>query len=181
MRNSRMTSAQISTCKQYRYLLTRPCEVTFPEAGTALFILLNPSTADALADDPTIRRLRGFARDWWAAGITVANLYALRATNPRDLWEHPDPVGPENDACLRALATEYGDAVVGWGNNAKKERAEHVCRIMTEAGARLWCFGTTKSGAPKHPLYVPRSQALVRFEWGPTVYPQHIPNFEEPQ
>ena len=161
-------SAKISECGRYRYLLTRPPESMLAERGTALFIMLNPSTADAEIDDPTIRRCRGFARDWGCNGLTVANLYAFRATDPSELWKQDDPVGPENNEQLYALAKEYGDVVCAWGANAKTERAQEVVRILEGAGARLWCLGTTKSGAPRHPLYIKADQPLVEFREGVT-------------
>ncbi|WP_262880425.1 DUF1643 domain-containing protein [Pseudomonas paralcaligenes] len=159
-------SAIISECGQYRYRLTRQAEQLFPMASSALFVMLNPSTADASLDDPTIRRCRGFARAWDCAGIVVANLYALRATNPADLWPHADPVGPENDQHLLALADDFGDVVCAWGAHAKPERVERVVQILQGMGARLWCLGTNKDGSPRHPLYLPASQPLV--PWLPT-------------
>ncbi|MDW0357777.1 DUF1643 domain-containing protein [Halomonas venusta] len=157
-------SAIISDCGQYRYLLTRPSEVEYPERSKALFLMLNPSTADASLDDPTIRRCRGFAKSWGCAGLTVANLYALRATNPKELWTCQDPIGPENDETLRKLAWKYGDIVCAWGATAKPERVNEVSQILVDAGARLWCLGTTKSGAPKHPLYIKADQPLVAWK-----------------
>ncbi|MDX1816071.1 MAG: DUF1643 domain-containing protein [Marinobacter sp.] len=154
-------TARISPCGRYRYLLTRQKECAHPERGTALFIMLNPSTADAEMDDPTIRRCRRFAKDWECSGLTVANLYAFRATNPSELWKQEDPVGPENNEQLYALAKEYGDLVCAWGGNAKPERVQEVIRILEGAGARLWCLGTTKSGAPRHPLYIKADQKLL--------------------
>ena len=150
-------SAIISDCGQYRYLLTRPSEVELPERGTALFLMLNPSTADASLDDPTIRRCRGFAKSWGCA---------LRATNPKELWRHDAPIGAENNYWLEKLAKEYGDVVCAWGANAKPERVNEVYQILKDAGARLWCLGTTKSGAPKHPLYIKADQKLIA--WEPT-------------
>lgn len=156
-------SAVISPCGTYRYLLSRPSEVLHPDRSDALFIMLNPSTADETSDDPTIRRCRGFARSWGCAGLTVANLYALRATDPAALWEHDDPVGPENDVHLATLAREYGDVVCAWGANARHDRVTQVVSILTSSGARLWCLGMTKAGAPRHPLYVRADQPCI--EW----------------
>ncbi|MFX7294962.1 DUF1643 domain-containing protein, partial [Acinetobacter baumannii] len=82
-----------------------------------------------------------FASAWGCNGIAVVNLYALRATNPSDLWQHSDPVGPDNDWRLRAIAREYTDIVCAWGANAKPERVEAVTSILTAAGGRLWCLG----------------------------------------
>lgn len=158
-------SAIISNCGTYRYVLTRPSEVEHPERGTALFVMLNPSTADASLDDPTIRRCRGFAKSWGCAGLTVANLYALRSTDPSALWDHHNPVGPDNDQYLRSLAMERGDIVCAWGGNARQDRVVEVARIFMDAGARLWCLGITKDGYPRHPLYVRGDQPLL--SWAP--------------
>lgn len=156
-------SAIISPCGQYRYLLTRPTEVQQPERDAALFLMLNPSTADATVDDPTIRRCLGFAKAWGCKGLAVANLYALRSTSPKGLWHHDDPIGPENDAWLGRLAAEYGDVICAWGANAKADRVNEVASILVSAGSRLWCLGTTKTGAPRHPLYIRADQPLARW------------------
>lgn len=154
-------TARISDCGRYRYLLTRPTESILSERGTALFIMLNPSTADAEQDDPTIRRCRRFAKDWGCNGLTVANLYAYRATDPSELWLADDPVGPDNDRQLADLAREYSEAICAWGANAKPERVQQVVEIFQKAGAKLWCLGMTKSGAPRHPLYIRADQELI--------------------
>lgn len=114
-------------------------------------------------DDPTIRRCRGFAKLWDCNGIAVANLYGLRSTDPAALWLHADPVGSDNDAYLRQFAREYGDVVCAWGVNARPERVSAVNTILRDAGAHLWCLGTTKDGSPRHPLYVRADQPLI--EW----------------
>jgi hypothetical protein len=158
-------SAVISPCGTYRYRLTRAAESMTPMKSTALFVMLNPSTADAQFDDPTIRRCRGFAKLWDCNGLAVANLYALRSTDPAALWTHPDPIGPDNDDYLWNFARECGDVVCAWGSNARLERAARVASIMRAAGARLWCLGTTKGGSPRHPLYVRADQPLI--EWSP--------------
>lgn len=158
-------TAIISECGAYRYFLQRQALALKPERGTALFCMLNPSTADATADDPTIRRCRGFAESWRCNGFAVVNLYALRSTDPKALNTHADPVGPENDDWLRRVAREYGDVVCAWGANANPGREIEAAEIFRRAGARLFCFGTTKDGAPRHPLYIPKLQPLV--EWLP--------------
>jgi hypothetical protein len=160
-------TAVISPGDTYRYLLKRTAESMAPMRSTALFVMLNPSTADAQLDDPTIRRCRGFAKLWDCNGLAVANLYALRSKEPAALWSHPDPVGPDNDDYLWNFARECGDVVCAWGSNARPERAARVASIMRDAGARLWCLGTTKDGSPRHPLYVRNDQPLI--EWSPAV------------
>jgi hypothetical protein len=125
--------------------------------------MLNPSTADATLDDPTIRRCRSFASSWGFSGITVANLYALRSTDPAALWLHHDPVGPENDAYVAEMAMKHGSVVCAWGANARDDRVATVVKLLRNARAQLTCLGTTKSGAPRHPLYVRGDQLLI--EW----------------
>lgn len=147
------STAKISEDGRYRYLLTRTWEESvWPLA----FIMLNPSTADAHQDDPTIRRCIGFAKRFGFGGITVANLYAYRATKPADLWRAADPVGPENDGMLSGLLRSRAEAdvlaIAAWGANAKPDR---VRAVLSLPGAdRLQCLGVTKAGAPRHPLYL---------------------------
>lgn len=145
-------SAVVSPCGTYRYSLVRRWE-----PGPLLpVVMLNPSTADAVADDPTIRRVVGFAkRDGWA-GVVVVNLYALRATDPRELRRHADPVGPDNDDHIRAAVAGSRLAVVAWGANEgpNAERAAEVLAMLTAAGAYPCAWGLTKGGSPRHPLYL---------------------------
>lgn len=155
-------TAVMSGCGQYRYLLARDGDL-LATRGPAVFVLLNPSTADARQDDPTIRRCRSFARVWGCAGIRVLNLYALRSTDPRALWKHADPIGPHNDSWLAQTARTANEIVCAWGVNAPVARVEVVVGMLVAHGARLKCLGTTKGGAPRHPLYVPASQELVGF------------------
>ncbi len=161
--------ALISPCKSYRYWLSRDLESKsaagkLAEKSIALFVMLNPSTADAEIDDPTIRRCIGFAKRWNSNGIIVTNLYALRATDPKQLWKSDDPVGKDNDYWLRTLSSEYLDVICGWGDNAKPDRVAKFKLMMDEIGARLWCLGTTKSGAPMHPLYIKSDQLLIKWK-----------------
>jgi hypothetical protein len=153
----------ISGCGQYRYLLSRDGDL-LSTRGPAVFVLLNPSTADAKLDDPTIRRCRSFANVWGCNGIRVLNLYALRSTDPRALWKHLDPIGPDNDRWLAKAAGTANEIVCAWGVNAPLARVDAVVSMLVANGASLKCLGTAKGGAPRHPLYVPSSQALV--EWG---------------
>jgi hypothetical protein len=152
-------SAVISRCGQYRYMLSRAGDMAAAR-GPAVFIMLNPSTADAEVDDPTIRRCRGFAQAWRCNGIQVLNLYALRSTDPKGLWTHPEPVGPDNDEWLGRAVNSGEDVVCAWGANARPERVREVVRLLHACGARLKCLGVTQSGAPRHPLYIAASQKL---------------------
>lgn len=156
-------SARISECGRFRYSLTRH----WSDGDALVFVMLNPSTADATLDDPTIRRCVGFAKREGFAGIHVANLYAFRATDPKDLLTCGDAVGPMNDAHLSLLLTEQvqrGNPVVAaWGSWPDRD-PDRVANVLDLGGGRVdWrCLGHTKGGAPRHPLYVRGDQPLVR-------------------
>jgi hypothetical protein len=148
-----MRTAVISPCGLYRYRLTRQ----WIEFGhTLAFVMLNPSTADANIDDPTIRRCIGFARREGYGGIEVANLYAFRATSPTDLWKSTDPCGPENEHHLMDVARKsfwFGSPIVcAWGSHGGHNN--RLIHLMQKQGAELVCLGRTKDGKPRHPLYV---------------------------
>jgi hypothetical protein len=155
------SGAAFSSDRVYRYALWR----TWGTVGTRtlMFIGLNPSTADETADDPTIRRCVAFAKAWGCYDrLVMANLFALRATDPREMLAHPDPIGPDNDAWLRRLANESMLVVGAWGvHGAHRGREQEVRRIFDQ----LHCLGTTKAGHPRHPLYLRADTQLVL--WGP--------------
>ena len=157
-------TAIISDCGKYRYRLTRVWNDAKPPM---CWIMLNPSTADAFVDDPTIRRCIGFAKSMDFGGIVVVNLFALRATDPAELMvsEHPAeaadaPVGT-NDSHVLECAKQYG-AVCAWGANpAAKYRAPYVLKLLQREGIEPDCLGVTRDGHPKHPLYVPANTRPV--------------------
>lgn len=157
-------SAVISDCGLYRYELRRVWDPTGPLLE---FVMLNPSTADASTDDPTIRRCIGFAKRWGYGGIVVRNLYALRATNPEVLLNYSgDAYGPRND---RYIADDVADCtIVAWGAHAAtlSERAIAVIEVLGFFRPRLFCLGTNANGSPKHPLYVPASRTPVIWQPG---------------
>lgn len=150
--------AVFSPDRKYRYVLRRRVGLT---DGTLLVILLNPSTADEENDDPTIRRCVDFANRWGYGWLVVCNLFAYRATDPDELSKVDDPVGPENDEHIRREAQAADLVVVGWGEHGLFfGRCDDVHSLLMEAGIPLHCWATNSSGQPKHPLYVPRTQAL---------------------
>lgn len=152
------SGAMISDCGLYRYRLMRVWDTSLPLLE---WIMLNPSTADASFDDPTIRRCIGFAKLWGYGGIVVHNLYALRATNPQVLLNYSgDAIGPDNHWYLSHSIADC--TIVAWGAHvAGRTRVADGLRIYRE---RLLCLGTTASGAPKHPLYVPSKTTPMRWE-----------------
>lgn len=155
------TGAEISHCKQYRYSLWRIWELTKP---SAVFIGLNPSTADASHDDPTIKKCVKYAKRWQCGGLVMLNLYAFRATNPADMLAADDPIGPSNnDTLVRVIrqCIESGVVVASWGNHAAKERVDDFRSLIgKELSSRLSCLQQNKTGAPKHPLYCRDDQTL---------------------
>lgn len=121
-----------------------------------MFIGLNPSTADEVNDDPTVRRCIGYARAWGYGGLIMTNVFAFRATDPNDMKAAPDPVGPNNDRWLIECARTAGLVVAAWGNDgAFQGRGRQVVEMMRQAGVQLMCLRTTQGGAPGHPLYLP--------------------------
>lgn len=159
-------TAIISEDGTYRYLLTRYWDYLLPPV---VWVMLNPSTADAEVDDRTIGRCTEFARAWGYGGIVVVNLYAYRATAPKDMLAAADPVGPENDWHL-AHAFESalligGIVVCGWGNNAKADRAAEVHALAVTQHTQLYALRVTKTGQPQHPLYLPGD--LTPEAWAP--------------
>lgn len=153
------SAAVISTCKRYRYRLSRHWDAALPLCA---FVMLNPSTADGTRDDPTIRRCVGFARAWGCGGLVVVNLFAFRSPRPSDLAIVPDPVGPENDTHVLDVCQDAAIVVAAWGAEpVARDRAEHVVQLL--AGVRLECLGKTKGGFPRHPLYVPTTAERIAF------------------
>lgn len=156
-------SAVISECGKYRYALWREWDhlLLLP---TCCFVMLNPSTADAEKDDPTIRRCVGFAKKWGFGRVVVLNLFAYRTYDPSLLRQDVNPVdtiGPENDKYLRSHTASAGLIVAAWGSfPVAKARAEEVKRLIN---CPMYCLGLTKDGSPRHPLYVPANAERVPF------------------
>lgn len=135
----------------YRYVLDRDWE---PRPRRLCWVMLNPSTADADQDDPTIRRCTSFAKAWGYTGIRVVNLYALRSTDPSALRCHPDPIGPENDEWIKRAVHQSADVICAWGDSGPRDNRGLIVH-ETIAGLRLpSVLGLTRAGRPKHPLYV---------------------------
>lgn len=145
--------AEFSDCGLYRFLLWRIWNDTMPPLG---FIGLNPSTADAFLDDPTVARCSSRARDLKLGGLIVGNLYAFRATDPKVMKAAADPVGATNDAHLSMLATLCPTILLGWGAHAQPARATLIKHMLLQhkMKPRLIHLGLTSSGQPRHPLYI---------------------------
>jgi hypothetical protein len=147
-----------SLAREYRYLLTR---IWDPAVPPVVFLMLNPSTADALEDDNTIVRCTGFARREQAGGLVVVNLFGLRSTDPRALLHHPDPVGRHNDVFVRQAVSLGSTVIAAWGAaGVTGNRGPEVTEALTARGVRLRCLGRTSTGQPRHPLYLPKGAVL---------------------
>ena len=153
-------TADISPCGTYRYSLTRKTKCPLRWVRPALFIMLNPSTADATKDDPTIRRCISFAEREGCTDLTVVNLFALRATNPKELLVHTDPIGPLNDQKVKEMMEKHQNhlIVAAWGAN---KFAQERGTLMKFLWGPLLCLGKNNDGSPKHPLYVKGDAPLV--------------------
>lgn len=146
-------TAEISECGRYRWSLTRSW-LDLPTSGTVAFVMLNPSTANGLEDDPTIRRCIGFARTWGFSRLLVVNLFALRSTDPTKLLTAENPTGGEaGDSAIRQCASLADLIVAAWGAKVPFGRDKEVERMLLEK-RQLHCLGFTKKGAPRHPLYM---------------------------
>lgn len=118
--------------------------------------MLNPSTADASRDDPTIRRCVAFARAWGYGGVEVVNLFALRATHPFYLRASAEPVGPDNDRHILLAARRAEHTVLAWGIHGELGgRGADVLALLSRR-TRALCLGWTRQGHPRHPLYLRR-------------------------
>jgi hypothetical protein len=153
------SDAVLSTDGVYRYLLTRQWAV----GRRVLWVMLNPSTADARVNDPTITRCIDFSKQWGFARLDVVNLFAFRATDPKELAFAKDPVGSTNDWYIEEASAKADLTVVAWGAHAMAEdRAVAVLELLKDPHH----LGTTKSGAPRHPLYLRKDTAPQRMEYG---------------
>lgn len=146
------STALYSQCERYRYHLTR---VWAPERERVNFVMLNPSKATEVHNDPTIERCERRARALGYGGVTITNLFALRETDPQAMKKARTPVGPENNTVLKKQAL-WSDIVIGaWGVHGT-HRARHleVTTLLAATGKPLCHLGLTKQGHPRHPLYV---------------------------
>lgn len=143
--------ATYSPDSRYRYSLTRD----WAPGGRILFVMLNPSTATEVQNDPTVERCEQRARALGFGGFAVANIFAFRATDPRVMRAEPDPVGPANDATILDLAQNYDRIICAWGGHGQHlDRGAHVAGLLRNTQRPLYHLGLTRDGQPKHPLYI---------------------------
>lgn len=156
------STAVYSECERYRYSLTR---VWNPTGKRVLFVMLNPSTATEVQNDPTVERCERRARHLGFGAFRVTNIFAWRATDPRDMRAADDPVGPENDAALMEGADWADEVIAAWGvHGAHKGRGPEVAQLLARLNMPVFHLGLSKAGHPKHPLYLPYAQSPVRWD-----------------
>lgn len=145
---------------EYRYELRRTWGN--PKGRIITWVMLNPSTADAEQDDATLRRIIDFSERWGNHGLVVANLFALRATDPRELAKHPHPEGRYNRQVLARVLSQGGTIVAAWGNGGNgTDPARWLMARAMDHEVPLYALGLTKARAPVHPLRQPKA-ALLR-------------------
>lgn len=160
--------ARISDCGRYRWTLTR---LWGPRVPGVVWIMLNPSTADGLMDDPTIRRCMKFTQRFGYDGLVVVNLLPRRTPNPDDLVEYvseDEAARDENATWVRRACHQSAIKIAAWGSlrGIVGETANEVGRIISEEWEyELHCLGTTKDGSPRHPLYVRADAPII--PWRP--------------
>lgn len=151
------STALYSECERYRYALTR---IWDPAGRKAFFLMLNPSTATEVQNDPTVERCERRARTLGFGAFRVCNIFAWRDTDPRKMRAAADPVGPENDAAIREAARWADQIICAWGTHGEHlGRGPAVEALLRDTGLPLFHLGLSKAGHPKHPLYIAYSEA----------------------
>ena len=150
------SSASFSRCGEYRYSLSR---VWNPEQPAALLIGLNPSTADARQNDPTIRRCIGLCQSWGFGGFRIVNLFAWRTPSPKELFKVDAPIGPSNLRCIKRAAKDADNIIAMWGNDGNRH-SQAMILLKALGNPAVFCAGTTQIGAPRHLLYVKNGTPL---------------------
>ncbi|MFV1591526.1 DUF1643 domain-containing protein [Phaeobacter sp. JH20_36] len=159
------SSAVYSDCEHYRYSLSR---VWDPAGPRVMFVMLNPSTATEVQNDPTIERCERRARALGYGGFRATNIFAFRATDPRDMKRAADPVGPDNLAMILDGAGWADRVICAWGTHgAFRQQGVRVAGALAETGKPLFHLGLSKAGHPKHPLYIRYTQQPER--WLPLI------------
>lgn len=155
-RGSNIAGAVFSVCDQYRYELWRRWDYSKPNC---LFIMLNPSTADETKNDPTVERCQRYAKAWGYGGLTVCNLFALRATDPKVMLNHHNPIGdPINQERILDCAKNAGLVVCAWGNHGQHlGRSADIMGALLEADIKPMALKITSKGEPAHPLYLKKT------------------------
>ena len=151
------SNAKFSNDGVYRYALWRTWDQSLEKL---LFIGLNPSTADEVKDDPTMRRCIRFSKDFGFGGFIMANIFAFRSTDPKKLKKIKNPIGNKNDFWIKKLNKEAGMTIAAWGTHGDYlNRGKEVSRMLKN----LYCLRKTKNGFPSHPLYLPANLKPIKY------------------
>ena len=146
--------AEISECSKYRYSLWRIWDKSKP---MVMFLMLNPSTADATEDDNTITRCINYAKSWGYGSLYVCNVFAYRSTHPLELLKQTDPFGPENYKYIDETATKADKIICAWGNKPviQKFMPYDVVHLRYEEFLpKMYYLALSKHYVPIHPLYL---------------------------
>ena len=158
IKNDTSGKAIFSECEKYRYSLTREWDSSKEKI---LFLLLNPSTADAEHDDPTIRRCTNYAKLWGYGGLYIGNIFAFRATEPTVMRKQSDPIGPLNNGFILMLHKQAAITVAGWGSNGSfLNREAYIKRLLK---SNIYYLKLTKDGHPGHPLYLKKDLKPIKY------------------
>jgi len=153
-------TAIFSRCNRYRYQLDRSWTKRTSRKSTVTFIGLNPSTADAESDDPTIRKCTTYAQSWGYNRLIMVNLFAWKTTDPKGLMEPKDPVGTKNDQHITRAVNESSLVLACWGEHGTLlNRADE---LRSQYPRRLHCLQVNFSGEPTHPLYLPATLTPIK-------------------
>ncbi|TGB01489.1 DUF1643 domain-containing protein [Halobacillus salinus] len=154
--------AIIDEGEQYRYSLWRVWDENLPRV---LFVMLNPSTADGQEDDPTLRRCMNFACKWGYGSLEVVNLFAYRTPNPKMLKGITNPIGDKNDEYIKEALERSERVILAWGTKGSLfNRDKEVLKLLkNQSNKPLYTLELTKSGFPRHPLYVKSNITPIRF------------------
>ena len=148
--------AVYSDCERYRYALTR---VWDPVGTKVAFVMLNPSTATEVQNDPTVERCERRARTLGFGGFRVTNIFAWRDTDPHNMRAAKSPIGPENDTAIQEACTWADQVIAAWGTHGGYlDRSTQVTELLRDCGKPLLHLGLSKQGHPKHPLYIAYTQ-----------------------
>lgn len=167
-------TAYFSTCRKYRYALSRFWDQKKPYV---LFCMLNPSTADHEKNDPTVERCQRRAEQMGFGGMVVVNIFAYRSTDPEKLYKVKDPIGPDNMRVVISLAKEAKLVICGWGKHGSlKSHGTFMLRKLQDHGVRTHALKINKDGSPAHPLYIGYKVKPIDMEDGTCFNGLHVQN-----
>jgi len=152
--------------RKYRYSLRHFWGKESDKENPIAWIALNPSTADENKLDPTLRRIKGFSESWGYNCFYMLNIFAYRATDPREMKKQEDPVGPLNDFYIKQICKKCDTIVCAWGNHGKHlNRSEEVLKNLFDTNPNICYLELSKIGEPKHPLYLKGDLNLKKYEF----------------